>query len=433
MVPSPPPPAPPPPAVRRHRGRRPAALVTATIGLTVALVAALSSCGAAEPPPGTAAPAVPRGDALDLTGDCPARIVIQAGWFPTADVALPFALLGGDARVDSGRKRVTGSLVVAGKDTGIDLEFRSGGNAVGFQNGPTVAYTDESITMVITNIDEAIVTYGTAPMQAVMAPVNGDPQALIFDPETYPDFAILGDIGQTNTKVLFSPNAQAAFGYLASGTLRPSQLDASYDGSPSSFVAAGGKLVVQGYVTNEVGVYESLPQWGKPVDYFLIQDSGYPNYAGVLAIRPRDKDRLRPCLRKLVPLLQQAQIETWKNPAPVAERITTSVEKMKAPFFYGPGSARFGFCQLQRTGLVGNPKVGPIGTLESGKVKRVLDILIPIFTGKKVVAIPGLRTVELPADLSADDLATNEFLNPTLRLPDQPTPYYSSCPERKHR
>lgn len=391
------------------------------------LVAGLSACSSADDTEGDAVPAAPAGDALNLTPDCPATVVIQAGWFPTADVGTPFQLLGGDYKIDAGKKRVSGSLVVNGKDTGVDIEYRSGGPAVGFQNGPALAYTDPSINLVFTNIDEMIATAGKAPMQAVIAPVNGDPQAVIYDPATYPAFDTLADIGQTKTTIFYSANAQAAFGYLVgAGILRPGQLNGSYDGSPSQFVAAGGKAAVQGYVTNEVFVYENLPQWRKPVAYKLIQDSGYPNYAGVLAIRPADKAKLTPCLRKLVPILQQAAIDQWKDPATSAGRIAKAVSAFRTFFQYGPENAKFGFCQLQREGLVSNSKDGPVGALESGKVQRVLDILRPIFSGQKVT-VSGLRPAEVPANLDGPALATNEFLDPGLKLPDEETPYYSSC------
>jgi hypothetical protein len=394
-------------------------------------IALLAGCGSGVEEQGATAPRRPVGDALNLTRECPPTITLQAGWFPTADLALPFQLLGGDYRIDARRKRVTGSLVVDGRDTGVDLEFRSGGPAVGFQNGPTLAYADPAITMVFTNIDEMIATAAKAPLQAVIAPVNGDPQSIIYDPRSHPNFTSLFDIGRTDTRVYYSGNAQAAVSYLVgAGLLRPSQVDASYDGSPAQFVAARGRAAVQGYATNEVNVYERLPQWHRPVRYFLIQDSGYPNYAGVLAIRPRDKAQLTPCLRKLVPIFQQAQIDLWSNPAPAAERIVRSVAGFRSFFTYDAGNAKFGFCQLQREGLVSNPRQGPLGTLETSKVQKLLTLLIPIFTGQKSVQIPGLRHTEVPPGLTAGSLATTEFLDPGLRLPASSS-YYSTCAPRE--
>jgi hypothetical protein len=405
------------------------AYAATAVAVAAVLAAGLSACssGTGSTSEGTAAPAAASGDALNLSNDCPANIVIQAGWFPTADVGIPFQLFGGDYKIDAKRFRVTGSLVVNGKDTGVNLEYRSGGPAVGFQNGPTVAYEDPAITLVFTNIDEMIATSAKAPMQAVIAPVNGDPQSVIYDPKTYPQFNTLADLGQTNTTIYYSQNANAAFGYLVgAGILRPGQVNGSYDGSPSQFIAAKGKAAVQGYATNEVYVYENIPQWHKPVAYRLIQDSGYPDYAGVLAIRPRDKAKLTPCLKKLVPIFQQATTDQWKDPTQAADRIVKSVAGFKTFFQYGAGNAQFGYCQLQAEGLTSNPRTGPVGGMEPSKVQRVLDILRPIFLGQRAT-IGSLKPVALPPDLSADKLATNEFLNNSLRLPSEKPSYYSSC------
>jgi hypothetical protein len=41
--------------------------------------------------------------------------------------------------------------------------------------------------------------------------------------------------------------------------------------------------------------------------------------------------------------------------------------------------------------------------------------------------------MEFPAELTAESLATNEFLDPTLRLPAEATPYYSTCPRGESR
>jgi hypothetical protein len=182
-----------------------------------------------------------------------------------------------------------------------------------------------------------------------------------------------------------------------------------------------------------VYVYESLPQWGPPVGYFLIQDSGYPNYAGVLAIRPRDKAELTPCLRKLVPIFQQAQVDLWTDPSAAAGRLVKTVAGFRTFFTYGADNARFGFCQLQREGLVSNPRQGPLGMLESSKIDKLLTLLVPIFTGQKAVPIPGLPRTDVPPGLTAGALATNEFLDPGVRLPGSPPGYYSTCAARAAR
>ena len=169
------------------------------------------------------------------------------------------------------------------------------------------------------------------------------------------------------------------------------------------------------------GVYESLPQWHKPVGYFLIQGSGYPNYAGVLAIRPADKEKLAPCLRQLVPVIQQAQIDMMTNPGPAEQKIVKSVADFKSIFQYSAQNAQFGMCQIAHESLVSNPPAGPLGTMQPDKVRRVVDVLRPILTAQQT---------DIPADLTADKLATNEYLDKTKRLPSAAPSWTSSCPSR---
>jgi len=61
----------------------------------------------------------------------------------------------------------------------------------------------------------------------------------------------------------------------------------------------------------------------------------------------------------------------------------------------------------------------------------MLDILRPIFTGQKASNISGLTRVDVPEDLKASSLATNEFLDADLTLPTQQSLYYSRCKPRE--
>ncbi len=389
--------------------------------LGVALALLLSGCSAGGSPQGPTVERAAAGDPLQLAGSCPARVVLQAAWYPTADLAVPFQLLGADRSVDAKRKRVSGSLVAGGKDTGVELEFRSGGPATGFQTAPAVMYADRSITLGFTNVDEILGLSAGQPMQAVIAPLNGDPQVLIWDPRTHPEFTGIADIGQTDTPIVHSANATTVFGYLTgSGILRARQLDASYDGSPSRFVASGGRVVVQGYATNEPYVYEHLPSWRRPVTYQLVQETGYPNYANVLAVRSGDRERLAPCLRKLVPILQQAQIDFMAEPAAALDRIVEAVEAFRAGFTYDRAAADFGVCQLRDLGLVSNSIAGVLGGFDPNKLDRMVDIVRPLLAAQRRPMRPGL---------SAADVATNDFVDPTKKLPVSST-RSPACPRR---
>ena len=75
--------------------------------------------------------------------------------------------------------------------------------------------------------------------------------------------------------------ARPTWTYLTGAGIIPSaQADGSYDGTPANFVAAGGKDAQQGFASAEPYIYENeVADWGKPVEYQLINDAGYPDYA----------------------------------------------------------------------------------------------------------------------------------------------------------
>lgn len=137
----------------------------------------------------------------------------------------------------------------------------------------------------------------------------------MWDPGKHPEFNTIKDIGQTDTKVLYVSGHTNMEYLVGSGVLKPSQVDGSQDGSPARFVASGGEIAQAGYATVDPYLYEeTVKQWGKPVKFQLVNDIGYPNYGEILAIRAADKDKLAPCLRKLVPIIQQAQVDVLAKP-----------------------------------------------------------------------------------------------------------------------
>ena len=63
-----------------------------------------------------------------------------------------------------------------------------------------------------------------------------------------------------------------------------------------------------GFATSEPYIFKNeLPRAGSRYDAHLqlINDTGYPMYGEALSIRAEDKDKLAPCLKKLVPIMQQ--------------------------------------------------------------------------------------------------------------------------------
>jgi ABC-type nitrate/sulfonate/bicarbonate transport system permease component len=75
-----------------------------------------------------------------------------------------------------------------------------------------------------------------------------------------------------------------------------------------------GKAAQAGFATSEPCLYEhEINAWKKPVKYALVNDTGYPFYPQELSIRTGDKAALALCLKKLVPIVQRAQVDFLKS------------------------------------------------------------------------------------------------------------------------
>jgi hypothetical protein len=221
--------------------------------LAVALPLVTGGCGGTTAGAGgqSAVRSAPVGDPRSLHGVCPDTVVIQSSWFPEVEHAVAYQLVGAGYRFDPEHKSLTGPLVSAGVDTGVRIQIRAGGPAIGFQKVSAQLYADPSLTLGMVNSDELIQQSTTTPVLGVLAPLDVDPQVILWDPAAHPDFNTISDIGQTDTKVLYYQGSPFMDYLLGSGILRASQVDGSYDGSPSRFVASGGRIAVQGYATNE--------------------------------------------------------------------------------------------------------------------------------------------------------------------------------------
>ena len=269
-------------------------------------------------------------DPVNLAEVCPSTIVVQTSWDPTAEsFGALYALIGPNPEIDDKQKRVTGALTAQGKDTGVKLELRAGGPAIGFERATTQLYADKDIHLAVANAsDEVIQLSQTQPSLAVLALVDLDPQLILWDPATYPDWNTIADIGQTDAKVLYFGGDTYMEYLIGTDILEKSQVDGSFDGSPARFVAEQGEVAQSGYATSDPYVLEkATPEWGKPVKFQLVFDTGYPNYGSLLSIRTRDKDTLASCLKKLMPIVQQSQVDYLAKPATTNDPILVLVEQ----------------------------------------------------------------------------------------------------------
>jgi hypothetical protein len=381
------------------------------LAMTVLLVAALAAAGCSfgDDEPSTAPqPAAGAGaaqDRLDLKGVCPDPIVVQTDWFPETEYGVYYHMIGANPKVDVKRQRVSGPMVVDGQPTGVQLEVRSGGPATDFKLVSEQMYTDKSITLGQINTDEAVRFASNQPTLAVAAPMEISPFMIMWDPETYPGFNIIADIGQTNAKVLYFKGDTYMEYLIGSGILRKGQIDDSYDGSSTKFVAGEGATTQAGFATSEPYIYSNdLKEWNKPLNYALVNDTGYPFYPQALSIRAADKQKLAPCLEKLVPIVQRAQVDFLANPAKTNAFIIRTIKAYNTFWTYTPGLAEYAIGKM-RQDFVNNGTDRTIGNFEVGRVQRLIDIVTPILVGQRQPTRAGLQP---------QDLYTNEFIDPNI-------------------
>jgi hypothetical protein len=379
----------------------------APLVLVLASLAFAAGCGDDETEDGapaaasTTATTSAGGAAVSLKGVCPDTVVVQTDWNPESDHSEVYEAAASGGEIDSAKKRYTADLLAGGKPTGVKIEIRAGGPATGFQSPTQQMYADDSIYMGYVNTDESIQNSAKKPTVSVMAPREKWAQVLIFDPATY-DFKTIADIGKTNAKVLYF-QSNVYMDYLTgSGILKKSQVDASYDGKPARFVTAGGKLVQQGFITAEPWQYEhQVKPWMKPVKTLSIQDAGYPNYGETLAVRKADLEKDTPCLEKLVPILQQAQVDYAKDPARANELIAQIVPKYNTGWVYPKDLADYAAKAQVDNGIIANGDDDTLGNLDEARVQKILDIVAPIYAKQNIKVKEGLK---------ASDLFTNQFI-----------------------
>jgi hypothetical protein len=382
-------------------------LVLAAVAV-LALVAA--GCGGGGDDEGTQTPAAtaPAGDAVNLAEVCPNPIVIQTDWDPESEYGVYYHLLGPNPKVDAKKKLVSGPLVASGKDTGVRVEVRTGGPSIGFEPVSSQMYKDPAITLGQVSTDEAIRFSAKQATLAVMAPMEISPFMIMWDPQAYPQFNTIADIGKTDTKVLYFEGDTYMAYLTGTGVLKKSQVDGSYDGKPGNFVAADGKVAQAGFATSEPYIYEhEVKQWAKPVKYALVNEAGYPFYPQALSIRAADKDKLAPCLKKLVPIVQRAQVDYLANPAETNKLVLDLGKQYNTGWVYTEGLANYAIDKM-RSDFVKNGSDQTLGNFDNARLQRMIEIVTPIFTAQNQPPKSGLKP---------EDIATNEFIDPSIGVP----------------
>ena len=385
---------------------------TAETDVSAAPAPPTTAAAVTSPPTTEAAPA----DASNtgLSGVCPDPLVVQTDWFPESEHGAMYELLGADYIVDAEQKVVRGSMTLAGQDLGIDWEVRTGGPAIGFSPPSQWMVADDSIHFGYAATDQQIEHWNEAPLVSVVATLEINPQMIMWDPQTYPDIETIADIGAAGITV----NVFAGWTFpevlIGQGIWSRDQVDPSYNGSPTQFVGADGAIAQQGFASSEPYTYEEAlgddgePVWGKPVAFDLLHNTGFQVYAQTLGIRPGDLEEMRPCLERVVPIVQRAVVSYMTDPERANAIIVDAVQQFEDFWVYAPGNADYGVRTMRELGLVGNGPDNIVGNMEEARIAKV------IYDMRAANEMSVTVDWEFPEDLTADQLFTNEFIDPSI-------------------
>ncbi|WP_423461952.1 hypothetical protein ACO229_14800 [Promicromonospora sp. MS192] len=384
----------------------------ALVALSAVPLLVLTACGGgtADQAGGAAPIDVPAAEAdgpLDLSGVCPETVVLQQDWQPEAEHGAMYSLVGPDSTVDTEAKSVTGSLVAQGVDTGVDVEVRPGGPNVNFQPVPSLMYLDDSIMLGAVTTDAQITALADNPVVTVASQLTVSPQIVMWDPASHDGATTIEEAAAGGDPLV---SAGDVFPRLLASQdiIEDAQIDLSYEGTPQRFVSDPA-ILQQGFATAEPYIYENeIPQWGKPVGYQLLSDVGYSVYPEALAVRADKVEENADCLAKLVPIMQQAQLDYLDDPEATNELIVDLVDQYQTGWTYSLGVADYSVQTMKDLDLVtDDPASGVFGRIDPDRMAEIVDTFGPILVDAGQID---------SADIDPESLYTNEFTDDSISM-----------------
>lgn len=349
----------------------------------------------------------------DLTGACPETIVAQNSWLAEPEFAATFQLIGGGGEM--GQNTYTGPL----GSTGVNLQILDGGPGNDFAPVPQSLYAGNLVLGITPDIGlygvgDAVAQSGQFPTIAVLHTLQKDPQNLVYDPETY----TLSDVDSVvaavdeGAQLYVTSKVTGYVQYLIGRGVSEGAIIEGFGGDYDRFVTAGGTLINQGYSTDtNFRLTEELPEWGRPVDDVYVSDLGYDAYPISVFVATERFDELSPCLELLVPLMQQAVVDYAADPTEVNELIAQYNDEGHGASFWltSVEHNQAAHDVMIEDELISNGEDDTLGNDEVGKTEALLPVILPI--------LEQIESDTYDPDVTADDLFTDEFIDPAIGLP----------------
>ena len=340
--------------------------------------------------------------AAGLGGVCPSPLVVQTDWFPESEHGAMYELIGEGYVVDQNNGVVRGPMVLGGTDLGIEWEVRAGGPFLGGSSVSEHMALDSSIHLGYASTDQQVNHWDVTQLVSVVAPLEKNPQMVMWDLDVYPDLTGIHEIGERGIVVQVFAGGTFPDVFIAQGIWDEENVDKGYTGSPARFIA-DGDIAQQGFASAEPYQYEFVhTDYGKAVGFELLHDAGFEIYSQTVGVRNGQIEEMRPCLERLVPIIQQAGVSFDASPDRANAVIVDAVATYDTWWTYSPELAAFSVQAQRQYGLVGDGPDNTAGNMEASRYEKTLNDM----------RAAGMEGID--ADLTADQLFTNEFIDPNI-------------------
>ena len=340
--------------------------------------------------------------AAGLADVCPSPLAVQTDWFPESEHGALYELIGEGYEIDKNNGIIRGPMVLDGSDLGIEWEVRAGGPFLGNASVSEHMALDSSIHLGYGSTDQQVNHWDVTQLVSVVAPLERNPQMVMWDPDTYPDVTGIRDIGERGIIVQVFGGGTFPDVFIAQGIWDEDKVDKSYQGSPARFIT-DGDIAQQGFASAEPYQYEFVhTDYGKPVAFELLHDAGFEIYSQTIGVRNGQIEELRPCLERLVPIIQQASVSFDANPGRANAIIVDTVTTYDTWWTYSPELAAFSVQAQRDYGVVGDGPDNTAGNMEGSRYEKTLNDM-------RAAGMPGIDP-----DLTYDQLFTNEFIDENI-------------------